>query len=46
MDLDAYEELIRGRRISELVQTKISDFAPKSTSPHISLDMMERIDFR
>ena len=41
MDLDAYEELVRGRRVSELVQTKISDFAPKSPTPQISLDIMD-----
>ena len=41
MDLDAYEELVRGRRVSELVQTKISDFALKSPTPQIILDMMD-----
>ena len=33
MGWDAFEELVRGRRESELVQTKISDFA--------LLDMMD-----
>ena len=41
IDIDGYEELMRGRRVSELVQTKISDFALKSPSLQISLDMMD-----
>ncbi|KAI6651288.1 hypothetical protein LOD99_5436 [Oopsacas minuta] len=41
MDLDAYEEFVRGRRVSELVQTKISYFPPKSPTPRIILDMMD-----
>ena len=41
MKLNAYEELVWGRRVSELVQTKMSDFAPKSIAPLIDLDMCE-----
>ena len=41
MDQNTYEELVRGRKVSELVQTKMSDFAPKSTAPQIYLDMCD-----
>ena len=41
MDLNAYEELVRGLRVSELGQTKKSDFAPKSTALQIELDMFD-----
>ena len=41
MDLNSYEELVWGRRVSELVQTKMSDFVPKSTAPQMDLDMCD-----